>query len=148
MGKADYCPDCLLVCNEISISIFLINISDQPNDQMSNPDKITKETTGQIDDQEFVALPDINDNQPDDYFYGGDPTLWQANNSPLDSDATLSDDGLIPNTDPLYPNQEEDSKVQRIQFEYDQYIEGFFQVVVLICRHSTELELIFVSLQK
>ena len=77
----------------------------------------------------YAPLPDLNDNQGDEYFYGGDPTLWHGDCYSNDSDtqSANSNDNLLPNTDPFYANQEEDPTVQQIQFEFDQYIEGLFK---------------------
>ena len=80
-----------------------------------------------MDSDEFVPLPDLDNQQSDDYIFGADPTLWQDDNLDNENYSVDSNDDLIPNRDPLYPNQEDDPEVQRIQFEYDQYIDGLFK---------------------
>ena len=77
------------------------------------------------DTQEFVPLPDINDNQPDDYFYGGDPTLWDGHS--VETESSHSDEELIPDTAPFYANQMEDPEVQQMEYEFQQYIDGLFK---------------------
>ena len=79
------------------------------------------------DDGDFVPLPDINDNYGDDHIYGGDPTLWNCDDTQSETESSNSNDALLPNTDPFYANQEDDPEVQRIQYEFDQYIDGLFK---------------------
>ena len=70
---------------------------------------------------EVVPLPDLNEGKPDEYFYGGDPSLWDVSDEPDD------DEDLVPYDEPLYQNQEEDPEVQRIKFEFDQHIDEINQ---------------------
>ena len=85
-----------------------------------NPDPV-------YDQDEFVPLPDLNDQQGDDFVYGGDPNLWNDDYRDSDTESSNSNDNLLPNTDPFYANQEEDLSVQQIQYEFDQYIDGLFK---------------------
>ena len=79
----------------------------------------------EADFDDFVPLPDMNDDGEDDKYYGGDPTLWQGDD--YDTQSCASNEDIHENTDPFYANQEEDPEVQRIQFEFNQYIEGVFK---------------------
>ena len=81
------------------------------------------------DHDELVPLPDLDDLLSDDYFYGGDPSLWGGECTEIDSDteSAKSNDDLLPNCDPFYANQEDDPQVQQIQYEFDQYIDGLFK---------------------
>ena len=75
--------------------------------------------------QEFVPFPDLNRSNDDD-IYGGDPTLW---NDYIDATDTADSDELLMDDSPFYANQEEDPRVQQIQYDFDQYIDGLFKWV-------------------
>ena len=77
-------------------------------------DIVSESSMQETDDQdEFVSLPDVNEEKNDDYYFGADPTLWNNSNS---------DDDLKPNTSPLYQNQMGDPNVQAA---YDDWINNF-----------------------
>ena len=62
-----------------------------------------------------MPLPDLNEQKPDDYYYGCDYTLVDI--PPSDSVDQDSDE-LVPNTDPLYQNQMQDPQVQKISDDF------------------------------
>lgn len=61
-----------------------------------------------------MPLPDLNEEKPDDHFFGADPTLWST--AELSSEETLSSEELIPYEAPLYQNQMDDPEV-RAEFD-------------------------------
>ena len=69
-------------------------------------------------DQEYVPLPDMNDNLCPDRHYGGDSTLWDH-----DDFTPPSDEELVPNTTPFYANQLDDPEVDRA---YNDYLDKLF----------------------
>ena len=68
-----------------------------------------------MDDQEYVSLPDLNDNQTDEYNYGGDETLW-ANDPVIDASEDL--EPLVKDTTPFYANQLDNPDVAAADAEF------------------------------
>ena len=77
----------------------------------------------------------------DDFFYGGDPTLWQEDIE-LDGNFASDSDDMRPNDEPLYQNQEQDPEVQRIQYEYDQYLDNLIDLSYLLTIQKYHLNVI------
>ena len=67
---------------------------------------------GCVLDQEFVPLPDLNNRTDDDFYYGGDSTLWTYDDSTTSSESGVRPssptDDLVRDETPFYANQEED----------------------------------------
>ena len=67
-------------------------------------------STPKVFDQEHVSLPDLNNQNPDEFFYGGDANLWAHD--------------LTPDNTPLYPNQLHDPEIQRMFDDYFHALEA------------------------
>ena len=59
------------------------------------------------DQDEFVSLPDLNEERPDEHFFGVDSTL-------LHHDHDISTEDLVPDKTPFYQNQLDDPEVRAI----------------------------------
>ena len=68
------------------------------------------------DQDEFVPLPDLNEEKSDADYYRCDYSLLPDDSVQTDNESNQSE--LIPNDKPLYPNQMQDPKVQQISDDF------------------------------